>query len=127
MAIKEVLHTDLAPAAVGPYSQAIAANGFVFTSGQVPIDPKEGKIVATTIEEQTEQVMHNIGALLEASGLTFANVVKTTCFLADLNDFAAFNAVYAKYFPNEAPARSCFAVAGLPKGAKLEVETICVK
>ena len=127
MAIKEVLHTDLAPAAVGPYSQAIAANGFVFTSGQVPIDPKAGKIVATTIEEQTEQVMHNIGALLEASGLTFANVVKTTCFLADLNDFAAFNAVYAKYFPNEAPARSCFAVAGLPKGAKLEVETICAK
>ena len=127
MAIKEVLHTDLAPAAVGPYSQAIAANGFVFTSGQVPIDPKAGKIVATTIEEQTEQVMHNIGALLEASGLTFANVVKTTCFLADLNDFAAFNAVYAKYFPNEAPARSCFAVAGLPTGAKLEVETICVK
>ena len=127
MAIKEVLHTDLAPAAVGPYSQAIASNGFIYTSGQIPINPATGEVEGKTIEEQTEQVMKNIGALLEASGLTFANVVKTTCFLADLNDFAAFNAVYAKYFPNEAPARSCFAVAGLPKGAKLEVETICVK
>ena len=125
--MKKVISTSNAPAAIGPYSQAIETDGYVFTSGQIPINPATGKIEATTIEEQTEQVMHNIGALLEASGLTFANVVKTTCFLADLNDFAAFNAVYAKYFPNEAPARSCFAVAGLPKGAKLEVETICVK
>ena len=125
--MKKVISTSNAPAAIGPYSQAIENDGYVFTSGQIPINPATGEVEGKTIEEQTEQVMHNIGALLEASGLTFANVVKTTCFLADLNDFAAFNAVYAKYFPNEAPARSCFAVAGLPKGAKLEVETICVK
>ena len=125
--MKKVISTSNAPAAIGPYSQAIETDGYVFTSGQIPINPATGEVEGETIEEQTEQVMHNIGALLEASGLTFANVVKTTCFLADLNDFAAFNAVYAKYFPNEAPARSCFAVAGLPKGAKLEVETICVK
>lgn len=125
--MKKVISTSNAPAAIGPYSQAIETDGYVFTSGQIPINPATGEVEGKTIEEQTEQVMHNIGALLEASGLTFANVVKTTCFLADLNDFTAFNAVYAKYFPNEAPARSCFAVAGLPKGAKLEVETICVK
>ena len=125
--MKKVISTSNAPAAIGPYSQAIETDGYVFTSGQIPINPAPGEVEGKTIEEQTEQVMHNIGALLEASGLTFANVVKTTCFLADLNDFAAFNAVYAKYFPNEAPARSCFAVAGLPKGAKLEVETICAK
>ena len=125
--MKKVISTSNAPAAIGPYSQAIETDGYVFTSGQIPINPATGEVEGKTIEEQTEQVMHNIGALLEASGLTFANVVKTTCFVADLNDFAAFNAVYAKYFPNEAPARSCFAVAGLPKGAKLEVETICAK
>lgn len=125
--MKKVISTSNAPAAIGPYSQAIETDDYVFTSGQIPINPATGEVEGKTIEEQTEQVMKNIGALLEASGLTFANVVKTTCFLADLNDFAAFNAVYAKYFPNEAPARSCFAVAGLPKGAKLEVETICVK
>lgn len=125
--MKKVISTSNAPAAIGPYSQAIETDGYVFISGQIPINPATGEVEGKTIEEQTEQVMHNIGALLEASGLTFANVVKTTCFLADLNDFAAFNAVYAKYFPNEAPARSCFAVAGLPKGAKLEVETICAK
>lgn len=125
--MKKVISTSNAPAAIGPYSQAIETDGYVFTSGQIPINPATGEVEGKTIEEQTEQVMHNIGALLEASGLTFANVVKTTCFLADLNEFAAFNAVYAKYFPNEAPARSCFAVAGLPKGAKLEVETICAK
>lgn len=125
--MKKIISTSNAPAAIGPYSQAIETDGYVFTSGQIPINPATGEVEGKTIEEQTEQVMKNIGALLEASGLTFANVVKTTCFLADLNDFAAFNAVYAKYFPNEAPARSCFAVAGLPKGAKLEVETICAK
>ena len=125
--MKKVISTSNAPAAIGPYSQAIETDGYVFTSGQIPINPATGEVEGKTIEEQTEQVMHNIGALLEASGLTFANVVKTTCFLADLNDFAAFNAVYAKYFPEAAPARSCFAVAGLPKGAKLEVETICIK
>lgn len=123
MAIKEVLHTDLAPAAVGPYSQAIAANGFVFTSGQVPIDPKAGKIVATTIEEQTEQVMKNLGALLKAAGVSYENVVKTTCFLADMGDFGKFNEIYAKYFTGK-PARSCVAVKTLPKNVLCEVEVI---
>ena len=125
--MKKVISTPHAPAAIGPYSQAIETEQFLFTSGQIPINPSTGEVEGVTIEEQSEQVMKNIGALLEAAGLTFSNVVKTTCFLADLGDFAAFNAVYAKYFPEAAPARSCFAVAGLPKGAKLEVETICVK
>ena len=123
MAIKEVLHTDLAPAAVGPYSQAIAANGFVFTSGQVPIDPKAGKIVATTIEEQTEQVMKNLQCVLAQGGVSFDRVVKTTCFLSDINDFAAFNSVYAKYFTSN-PARSCVAVKTLPKNALCEIEAV---
>ena len=125
--MKKVISTPKAPAAIGPYSQAIETEGYLFTSGQIPINPATGEGEGTTIEEQAEQVMQNIGAILEEAGLTFANVVKTTCFLADLADFAAFNAVYAKYFPEAAPARSCFAVAGLPKGAKLEVETICIK
>ena len=125
--MKKVISTRKAPAAIGPYSQAIETEGYLFTSGQIPINPATGEVEGTTIEEQAEQVMQNIGAILEEAGLTFANVVKTTCFLADLADFAAFNAVYAKYFPEAAPARSCFAVAGLPKGAKLEVETICIK
>ncbi len=125
--MKKIISTPKAPAAIGPYSQAIETDGYLFTSGQIPINPATGEIEGTTIEEQAEQVMQNIGAILEQAGLTFADVVKTTCFLADLADFAAFNAVYAKYFPEAAPARSCFAVAGLPKGAKVEVETICVK
>ena len=125
--MKNVISTPNAPAAIGPYSQAIETDGYLFTSGQIPINPATGEIEGTTIEEQAEQVMKNIGAVLKAAGLDFSHVVKTTCFLADLADFAAFNAVYGKYFPEAAPARSCFAVAGLPKGAKLEVETICVK
>ena len=122
MAIKEVLHTDLAPAAVGPYSQAIASNGFIYTSGQIPIDPATGKIEAATIEEQTEQVMKNL-----QGGVSFDRVVKTTCFLSDINDFAAFNGVYAKYFTEQAPARSCVQVAALPLGAKVEVEVVAVQ
>ena len=125
--MKNVISTPNAPAAIGPYSQAIETDGYLFTSGQIPINPATGEVEGTTIEEQAGQVMKNIGAVLEAAGLDFSHVVKTTCFLADLADFAAFNAVYGKYFPEAAPARSCFAVAGLPKGAKLEVETICVK
>ncbi len=120
MAIKEVLHTDLAPAAVGPYSQAIASNGFIYTSGQIPIDPATGKIEAATIEEQTEQVMKNLQYVLAQGGVSFDRVVKTTCFLSDINDFAAFNGVYAKYFTEQAPARSCVQVAALPLGAKVE-------
>lgn len=125
--MKKVISTPKAPAAIGPYSQAIETEGYLFTSGQIPINPATGEIEGTTIEEQAEQVMKNIGAVLEEAGLTFANVVKTTCFLTDLEDFSAFNAIYADYFPEAAPARSCVAVAGLPKGAKLEVEAICIK
>ena len=127
MSIKEVLHTYLAPAAVGPYSQAVVANKMIFTSGQIPINPKTGKIEATTIEEQTEQVMQNLHCVLAEGGVAFDRVIKTTCFLADMNDFAAFNSVYGKYFPENAPARSCVQVAALPMGAKVEVEVIAVQ
>ena len=127
MAIKQVLHTDFAPAAVGPYSQAISANNMIFTSGQIPINPASGKIEATTIEEQTEQVMKNLHYVLARGGVAFDRVIKTTCFLADMNDFAAFNGVYAKYFPENPPARSCVQVAALPMGAKVEVEVIAVQ
>lgn len=127
MSVKEVLHTDLAPAAVGPYSQAIVANKMIFTSGQIPINPKTGKIEATTIEEQTEQVMQNLHCVLAEGGVAFDRVIKTTCFLADMNDFAAFNSVYGKHFPENAPARSCVQVAALPMGAKVEVEVIAVQ
>lgn len=127
MAIKEVLHTDFAPAAVGPYSQATTAHGFIFTSGQIPINPKTGTIEAKTIEEQTEQVMQNLRYVLAQGGVAFDRVVKTTCFLADINDFAAFNGVYAKYFPEAAPARSCVQVAALPLGAKVEVEVVAAQ
>ena len=127
MAIKEVLHTDLAPAAVGPYSQAVASNNIIFTSGQIPINPKTGKIEAATIEEQTEQVMKNLHYVLAQGGVAFDRVIKTTCFLADMNDFAAFNGVYAKSFPENPPARSCVQVAALPMGAKVEVEVIAVQ
>ena len=127
MAIKQVLHTDFAPAAVGPYSQAISANNMIFTSGQIPINPASGKIEVTTIEEQTEQVMKNLHYVLARGGVAFDRVIKTTCFLADMNDFAAFNSVYAKYFPENPPARSCVQVAALPMGAKVEVEAIAVQ
>lgn len=127
MADKQVLHTDHAPAAVGPYSQAILSGKMLFASGQVPINPATGKIEASTIETQTEQVMQNLQNVLTAGGASFAQVVKTTCFLADIGDFAAFNAVYAKHFPENPPARSCVQVAALPLGAKVEVEVIAVK
>ena len=127
MAIKEVLHSDFAPKAVGPYSQAVVTGNLIFTSGQVPIDPKTGKIEAATIEEQTEQVMKNLHYVLAQGGVVFDRVVKTTCFLSDINDFAAFNGVYAKYFPENPPARSCVQVAALPLGAKVEVEVIAVR
>lgn len=127
MSVKQVLHTDLAPAAVGPYSQAVAANNMIFTSGQIPINPKTGKIEATTIEEQTEQVMENLHIVLAQGGVAFDRVVKTTCFLADMNDFEAFNRVYAKYFPENPPARSCVEVSTLPMGIKLEIEAIAVQ
>lgn len=118
-----VTATPNAPAAIGPYSQAISANGFLFASGQVPLMPVTGEVVGTTIEEQTERVCKNIQGILEANGLTFEDVVKTTCFLADINDFTAFNAVYGKYFTSK-PARSCVAVRSIPKGLLCEVEII---
>ena len=115
--------TKNAPAAIGPYSQGIILNGIAFFSGQIPLSPETGEVVGTTIEEQTEQVMQNIKALLESQGAEFTDVVKTTCFLADMADFAAFNEIYAKYFTGK-PARSCVAVKALPKGVLCEVETI---
>ena len=117
------IYTDKAPAAIGPYSQGYISNGFFFTSGQVPLDPATGAIVGEDIAAQTEQVMQNLGALLEAAGTSFTNVVKTTCFLADMGDFAAFNEIYGRYF-TEKPARSCVAVKTLPKNVLVEVELI---
>ena len=115
--------TKNAPAAIGPYSQGIILNGIAFFSGQIPLSPETGEVVGTTIEEQTEQVMQNVKALLESQGASFTDVVKTTCFLAEMGDFAAFNEIYAKYFTGK-PARSCVAVKDLPKGVLCEVETI---
>ncbi len=119
----EKITTSNAPKAIGPYSQAVRAGGFIFTSGQIPLDPESGEIVGKDISSQTEQVMKNLAAVLKAAGTGFENAVKTTCFLADIADFAAFNAVYGKYITS-APARSCVAVKDLPKGALVEVEII---
>jgi len=119
----KTIATPNAPAAIGPYTQGKVVNGFLFASGQVALDPQTGEIVGTTIEEQAERVMKSVGAILEAAGTDFTKVVKTTCFLADMADFAAFNAVYAKYF-TEKPARSCVAVKELPKKLLCEVEVI---
>ena len=117
------IHTDTAPAALGPYSQAVTTCKLVFTSGQIAIDPAAGKIVADTIEGQTEQVCKNLGEVLKAAGTDFDHVLKTTCFLKNISDFAAFNAIYAEYFTSK-PARSCVAAADLPAGALVEVECI---
>ena len=122
MELKKI-STEKAPAAIGPYSQAIVCGDMVFTSGQIPINPASGDVEAVGIEAQAEQVMKNLGEVLLAAGSSFEKAVKTTCFLADMNDFSAFNAVYAKYF-TEKPARSCVAVKDLPKGVKVEVEVI---
>ena len=118
--------TETAPAAIGPYSQAIICGEMVFTSGQIPINPASGNVEATTIEGQAEQVMKNLGEVLKAAGSSFEKAVKTTCFLADMADFAAFNGVYAKYFTTK-PARSCVAVKTLPKNVLVEVEVIATK
>ena len=115
--------TDKAPAAIGPYSQAMVVGGLVFTSGQIAINPENGNIEATDVKGQTEQVMKNLTAVLAAAGTDLTRAVKTTCFLSDIADFAAFNEVYAKYF-TEKPARSCVAAKALPKGALVEVEVI---
>ncbi len=120
------IHTDKAPAAVSPYSQAVIAGELVYTSGQIALDPVSGNLIGTTIEEQAEQVMKNLVAVLEAAGTNTDNAVKTLCFLTDINDFAAFNEVYARYF-TEKPARSCVGVSSLPKGALCEVEVIATQ
>ena len=122
---KNVIFTEKAPAAIGPYSQAIEVNGMLYASGQIPINPATGNVEAEGIVAQTEQVCKNIAAVLEAAGTSYENVVKTTCFLKDMSDFAEFNAVYAKYFVSK-PARSCVAVKTLPKDVLVEVETIAV-
>lgn len=119
----KVISTDKAPAAIGPYSQAMVTGNLVFTSGQIAIDPATGAIVGETIEEQTTRVCENIKALLEASGSDLKNVVKTVCFLRNMEDFAAFNAIYATYFVGK-PARSCVAVRELPKNVLVEIDTI---
>ena len=125
MELKKVA-TEKAPAAIGPYSQAIICGDMVFTSGQIPINPASGNVEAEGITAQAEQVMKNLGEVLAAAGSSFEKAVKTTCFLADMNDFAAFNAVYAKYFTTK-PARSCVAVKTLPKNVLVEVEVIATK
>lgn len=119
------IYTEKAPAAIGPYSQAITANGMLFTSGQIPLDPESGQVVEGGIKEQALQVMKNLKAILDAAGTSFENVVKTTCYLADMGDFAAFNEVYGEYF-TEKPARSCVAAKDLPKGVLVEVELIAI-
>ena len=121
----KITSTPNAPAAIGPYSQAVEVNGFLFASGQIPLDPVSGQIVGTTIEEQAERCCQNVKGILEANGLSFTDVVKTTCFLAEMSDFAAFNGVYAKYFVGK-PARSCVAVKEVPKGVLCEIEIIAV-
>ena len=117
------IHTDKAPAAIGPYSQAITSGSMLYTSGQIPVDPATGAVVEGGIENQAEQVMKNLSAVLEAAGTSFEKVVKTTCFLADMKDFAAFNEVYEQYFISK-PARSCVAVRELPKQLLCEIEVI---
>ena len=125
--MKKVIYTEKAPAAIGPYSQAIEANGMIFISGQLPVVPSTGELAQGGIEEQTKQSFENIKAILEEAGLTTANIVKTTVFLADMSLFAGMNSVYASYFSGEFPARSAFAVKELPKGALVEIESIAVR
>jgi len=122
--MKNVIFTDKAPKAIGPYSQAIEINGMLFVSGQIPIDPATSKIVEGGIREQTEQVMKNIGSILAEAGYSFDDVVKSTCLLSDMDNFAAMNEVYGRYYPENSPARAAYAVVKLPIGALVEIETI---
>jgi len=125
--MKKIIHTEKAPKAIGPYSQAVEANGTLYISGQVPINPETGNVAEGGIKEQTEQVMKNIGEILKEAGYTFADVVKSTCLLSDMNNFAAMNEVYGKYYPQNSPARAAFGVVKLPLGVLIEIETIAVK
>ena len=125
--MKQIITSPNAPAALGPYSHAVQAGNFLFTSGQVPLVPETGKLAGESIEAQANQVLNNLEQVLKSAGLTFADVVKTTIFLTDLSDFAAVNAIYATRFPADPPARSCVQVAKLPAGAKMEMELIASK
>ncbi len=125
--MKKVINSELAPKAIGPYSQAIEANGMLFISGQLPVDVATGQVVAGDIKEQTEQVMKNIGYILKEAGMTYDNVVKSTCLLSTMDNFAAMNEVYAKYYSANPPARAAYAVQKLPLGVLVEIETIAVK
>jgi 2-iminobutanoate/2-iminopropanoate deaminase len=124
---RRAVSTSGAPSAVGPYSQAIATDDLVFCSGQVGLDPATGELVEGGLEAQTERAFKNLAAVLDAAGCSMADVVKTTCFLADIADFAAFNAIYARFFPDPPPARSTFQVSALPKGARVEVEAVAAR
>ncbi|MCK4921929.1 MAG: RidA family protein [Bacteroidales bacterium] len=125
--MKRIISTPNAPAAVGPYSQAVETNGTLYISGQIPLVPETAKIIEGGISEQTEQVMKNIAAILDAAGYSFSNVVKSTCLLSDIANFKAMNEVYAKYYTEEMPARAAFAVKDLPLSVLIEIETIAVK
>ncbi len=125
--MKRVISTSAAPLAVGPYSQAIEVNGFLFISGQIPLVPETGEIISGGIKEQTRQVLENIRCILGAAGYSFSDVVKSTCFLKNIEDFSAMNEVYGKYYPENKPARSAFSVRDLPKEALIEIETIAAK
>jgi 2-iminobutanoate/2-iminopropanoate deaminase len=124
--VRETVHTDRAPQAIGPYSQAVRAGNLVFASGQIPTDPATGEFVAGGIAEQTEQILRNLSAVLEAAGTSLNRVVKTTVFLAEMSDFAAMNEVYARFFSQEPPARSTVAAAGLPRNARVEIDAIAL-
>jgi 2-iminobutanoate/2-iminopropanoate deaminase len=123
---KQIVSTDRAPAAIGPYSQAVSAGGFVFLSGQIPLDPATGELVDGDIEEQTRRVLANLEAVLSAAGTSFDRVVRTTIYLVDLGDFGKVNALYAEKFPNHAPARATVQVAALPRGAKIEIDLVAL-
>ncbi|BDX36659.1 endoribonuclease L-PSP [Tenuifilaceae bacterium CYCD] len=127
MNMKKIINTDHAPKAVGPYSQAVEANGLVFISGQIPINPQITSVVEGGIKEQTEQVLKNIGAILKEAGLDYSNVVKTTCLLSDMDNFVAMNEVYAKYFTSDMPARAAYGVVKLPLGVLVEIECIAAR
>lgn len=122
--MKKILFTDKAPAAVGPYSQAVEAGGFVFCSGQIAIDPATNQVLQVDVAKQTERVLENISAVLKNAGLEFKHIVKTTIFLTDMKDFGTVNEIYGRYFPEQPPARSTVAVAGLPKGVNVEIEVL---
>ncbi|MGE5395340.1 MAG: RidA family protein [Candidatus Saccharibacteria bacterium] len=125
--MKRIIQTNNAPAAIGPYSQAVEAGGILFVSGQIPLDPQTMKIVEGGIAEQTEQVLRNIGAILKEAGYTYADVVKSTCLLSDMTNFKGMNEVYGRFYPEKAPARAAYAVKELPMGVLVEIETIAAK